>query len=342
MVGAVLVEPGRGVVAEGFHARAGQPHAEIMALKNLGRRPAPGATLYVTLEPCCTTGRTPPCTEAIIRAGIQRVVVGATDPNPRHAGRGFALLRKAGAEVTTGVLGEDCADLNLIFNHWITASRPLFAGKTATTLDGYVATRAGESRWITGDAARLDVMRWRRLFPAIAVGAGTVLADDPQITSRIGKKEWCPQRLIFDRTLRTVTAKLPRVYTDAYHANTIVVTNPTAPAARRKKLEAQGVTVWVLAPQKGNGWFESLREKCTTAGITGVLIEGGPTLLSAFLVAGALDYLFAYRAPKILADAEAIPAFTGPPRPRLASAYSLTDVRHATLGDDQLMRGWVG
>jgi diaminohydroxyphosphoribosylaminopyrimidine deaminase/5-amino-6-(5-phosphoribosylamino)uracil reductase len=340
MVGAVLVERGR-VVAEGFHARAGQPHAEIMALKNLGRPPAPGATLYVTLEPCCTTGRTPPCTEAIIRAGIKRVVVGATDPNLRHAGRGFAILRKAGVAVTTGVLGNDCADLNLIFNHWITTNQPLFAGKIATTLDGCVATRAGESRWITGDAARRDVMRWRRLFPAIAVGAGTVLADDPQLTSRIGKIEWCPQRLIFDRTLRTVTAKLPRVYADAHRTKTIVVTSFAANAARRKKLEAQGVTVWALAPRGGKEWLAALREKCADAGLTGVLIEGGPTLLSAFLEARALDYLFAYRAPKILADAKAMHAFAGPPRPRLASAYSLADVRHASLGDDQLMRGRV-
>jgi diaminohydroxyphosphoribosylaminopyrimidine deaminase / 5-amino-6-(5-phosphoribosylamino)uracil reductase len=340
MVGALIVENGR-VVADGFHARAGKPHAEVMALRNLGRPPAPNATLYVTLEPCCTAGRTPPCTEAIKRAGLKQVVAGATDPNPRHAGRGFARLREAGVRVVTGVLAEDCAGLNIIFNHWIATGRPLFAGKIATTLDGCVATRAGQSRWITGTAARRDVMRWRRLFPAIGVGAGTVLADDSRLTSRLGKNTWCPVRLVFDRTLRTAAGPLPRVFTDEHRQRTIAVTGPAPDAARRKQLEKQGVTVWTLPAVHDAAWLAALREKCTGAGLTGLFLEGGPTLLSAFLAAGALDYLFAYRAPKFLADAEAILPFAGPPRPRLADAYTLTEVRHATFGDDQLLRGFI-
>lgn len=196
MVGALIVEHGR-VVADGYHARAGEPHAEVVALTNLGRAPAPGATLYVTLEPCSTTGRTPPCTEAIIRAGIKRVVAGAADPNPQHLGRGFALLRAAGVEVVEGVLAEECTDLNFIFNHWITKETPLIAGKIVTTLDGRVATSTGESQWITGAAARRDAMRWRRLFPAIGVGAGTVLADNPRLTSRNRHERVVPATLHF-------------------------------------------------------------------------------------------------------------------------------------------------
>ncbi len=337
MVGALIVENGR-VVADGFHARAGEPHAEVMALRNLGRAPAPGATLYVTLEPCSTTGRTPPCTEAIVRTGLKHIVIGATDPNPSHAGRGLTLLRKAGVEVIEGIIAGECTDLNLIFNHWIAKGKPLIAGKIATTLDGRVATRAGQSKWITGAAARRDAMRWRGLFPAVGVGAGTVLADDPQLTSRIGKNERCPARLIFDRTLRTVGKKLPLVYADEHRARTIVVTGSNPNAAKRAILEKQGIAVWPLAPKN---WFTALREKCAQAGLTGLFVEGGPTLLSAFLQAGALDYLFAYRAPKILADAEAMPVFTGPPRPRLADAFTLTDVHHADFGDDQLLRGQV-
>jgi diaminohydroxyphosphoribosylaminopyrimidine deaminase/5-amino-6-(5-phosphoribosylamino)uracil reductase len=340
MVGAVIVEKGR-VVADGHHARAGEPHAEVNALRNLGRAPASGATLYVTLEPCSTTGRTPPCTEAIIRAGIKRVVVGASDPNPQHLGRGLARLRAAGIEVVDSVLAGECADLNLIFNHWMTKQQPLFAGKIATTLDGRVATRSGQSQWITGAAARRDAMRWRRLFPAVGVGAGTVLADDPQLTSRLGKTGWCPRRLIFDRTLRTVTHPLPKVYADAHRARTIVVTGPTPDAARRAQLKKQGVTVWTLPPNGGAAWFAALHQKCAAAGLVGLLLEGGPALLSAFLLAGELDYLFAYRAPKFFADAEAAPVFTGPPRPRLADAFTLRDVRHAAFGDDQLLRGRV-
>ena len=340
MVGALIVEQGR-VVAEGFHARAGEPHAEIMALRNLGRAPAPGATLYVTLEPCSTTGRTPPCSEAIIRAGIKHVVVGATDPNPAHQGRGFRQLRAAGIEVVEGILAADCADLNLIFNHWIVKKTPLIAGKIATTLDGRVGTRSGQSQWITGAAARRNAMRWRRLFPAIGVGAGTVLADNPQLTSRIGKNEWCPARLIFDRTLRTVANPLPQVYADAHRTQTIVVTGPQPDAARRAKLIKQGVTVLTLPAANSAKWFAELRKKCAAADLTGLLIEGGPALLSAFLQTGELDYLFAYRAPKFFADTEAVPVFTGPPRPRLTDAFTLRDVRHANLGDDQLLRGFV-
>jgi diaminohydroxyphosphoribosylaminopyrimidine deaminase/5-amino-6-(5-phosphoribosylamino)uracil reductase len=339
MVGALIVENGR-VVADGFHARAGEPHAEVMALRNLGRAPAPEATLYVTLEPCSTTGRTPPCVEAIIRAGVRRVVAGATDPNPRHAGRGFKLLRAAGVEVVTGVLEEECTDLNLIFNHWITTGQPLFAGKIATTLDGRVATRTGESQWITGGAARRDGMRWRRLFPAVGAGAGTVLADNPQLTSRLDGREWRPVRLIFDRHLRTAVGKLPWVYGDAKEGQVIVVSGPAPPAALRSRLEKKGVIVWAL-PADERKYFSILREKCAAAGLTGALIEGGPGLLSAFLVAGEIDYLFAYRAPKFFADAEAKAAFTGPARPKLADAHTLAEVRHAILGDDQLMRGKV-
>lgn len=340
MVGALIVEDGR-VVADGYHARAGEPHAEIAALRNLGRPPAPGATLFVTLEPCSTHGRTPPCTEAIVGACVRRVVAGATDPNPRHAGRGFAQLRAAGVTVETGVLAEECADLNFIFNHWIATGRPLFAGKIATTLDGRVATRAGESRWITGATARREAMRWRRLFPALAAGAGTVRADDPRLTSRLGGREWCPMRLIFDRTLRTAVGPLPRVYSDAFRARSIVVTGPAPVRSRRVRLEKQGVQLWTLPARPGPKWFAALAEKCAAAGLTGVLIEGGPTLLSAFLATRSLDYLFAYRAPKFFADAAALPALTGRPRPRLADAYTLTDVRQLALGDDQLLRGRV-
>src|SRR5262249_17847975 len=157
----------------------------------LGRKPKNGATLYVTLEPCCTHGRTPPCTEAIVAAGITKVVAGATDPNPAHAGKGFEILRAGGVHVTSGILARECADLNLIFNHWIVTGAPLFAAKSGVTLDGKVATRTGDSKWITGEAARANGHHWRRYFPAIAVGAGTVRADDPRLTARHGEAEWC-------------------------------------------------------------------------------------------------------------------------------------------------------
>jgi diaminohydroxyphosphoribosylaminopyrimidine deaminase/5-amino-6-(5-phosphoribosylamino)uracil reductase len=341
MVGALIVEDGE-IVAEGFHAKAGEPHAEIMALRALGRKPEPDATLYVTLEPCCTHGRTPPCTEAIVAAGIKRVVAGATDPNPQHAGRGFEVLRAGGVEVEAGVLSEECADLNLIFNHWIVEKRPLVAAKIATTIDGCIACRTGESKWITGELARADVMRWRRLFPAIAVGAGTVASDDPQLTARLPEGVWCPLRFVFDAALSTATLNpLPRLFTDENRARTIIVTSDRQHSVVVRKLVQLGVQVWQLPAPDGVIEMGAFNERCARESITGVLVEGGSRLLSELLKKRALDYLLTYRAPRLFADAESIPIATGLRVEMPKVGLQLAEVRHAVFGDDQLMRGRV-
>ncbi|NCG08997.1 MAG: bifunctional diaminohydroxyphosphoribosylaminopyrimidine deaminase/5-amino-6-(5-phosphoribosylamino)uracil reductase RibD, partial [Verrucomicrobia bacterium] len=204
LVGAVLVESGE-AVAEGWHRADGGAHAEVEALRALGRPPAQDATLYVTLEPCSTQGRTGACTSAILKAGISRVVVGSEDPNPAHAGQGLEVLRKAGVEVLAGVEAAACADLNLIFGHWITQRKPLLAAKIATTAAGAFASPAGSGeRWVTGTEARTDVMHWRHYFPAIGVSANTALADDPSLTVRLeGRAETAPKRFVFDRSLKT-------------------------------------------------------------------------------------------------------------------------------------------
>ena len=341
LVGAVIVEQGE-VVAEGFHSRDGDPHAEIMALHHLERLPRPGATLYVTLEPCCTQGRTGACTSAIIAAGIQHVVVGATDPNPVHAGHGFEVLRAAGVEVTEGVLADDCVDLNLIFNHWITTQTPLLAAKAAVTLDGKIATRTNDSEWITGEMARADVHHWRRLFPAIAVGAGTILSDNPSLTSRLGDEVWCPVRFVFDGLLRTVLDKsLPKVYTDEYKHRTIVVTTPHGGLGYMRKLQAMGVQVWNLPSSTMRAPLPDFRRKCAEAGITGVYFEGGALIISELLQFRQLDYLFVYRAPVLLGDEKAKSVFKGLRTEKLLNAVRMKNVRHASFGPDQLMRGQV-
>lgn len=341
LVGALIVENGS-VVAEGHHARAGEPHAEVNALKALGRRPAPGATLYVTLEPCCTHGRTPPCTEAILAAGLARVVIGATDPNPAHAGKGLEILRAAGVEVVSGVLAEDCTDLNLIFNHWITTGRPLFAAKSGVTLDGKVATRTGDSKWITGEQSRADGHRWRRLFPAIAVGAGTVRADNPRLTARVNGGEWCPWRFVFDGLLRTVTDKaMPNVYTDEFRERTIVVTTAHGGMGYVRKLNSLGVKTWVLSAQSPKVNFADFRARCAGEGIPAVFFEGGAQLLSEVLQARELDYLFTYHAPVLFADDKGKTILRGLRTEALDNAIRLTHVRHDILGDDSLMRGFV-
>ena len=341
MVGALIVEDGQ-VVGEGATAPDGGPHAERLALLARGKPPRPGATLYVTLEPCSTHGRTGACTDAIIAAGIKHVVVGATDPYPAHAGRGFDVLRAAGIEVITGVLERECTDLNLIFNHWVTHG-PLLAGKAAVSLDGKIACRTGESRWITNEASRADVHRWRRLFPAIAVGAMTVLKDNPRLTARIdGEAEWCPWRFVFDGLLRTVVDKnLPNVFTDEFRERTIVVTTPHGGLGYVRKLRDLGIKVWCIESASQRVGFSDFRKKCAEEKIPGVMFEGGALLLSELIRARQLDYLFFYRAPMFFADDKAKSAFSGLRPERLDQAVRLSDVRHHQFGDDAMMRGNV-
>jgi len=339
MVGAVVAKNGA-IVGEGYHRKAGEAHAEVNALSAAGENAA-GATLYVTLEPCCTFGRTPPCTDAILRAKIAKVVVGATDPNPLHAGKGFDILRNAGIEVVSGVMADECEDLNLIFNHWIAKKTPLIAGKIATTIDGRVATRNRQSKWITGEKARENVHLWRRLFPAIGVGSGTVFSDNPRLTSRLpDRPEFCPRRFVFDQTLLTAVVREPEInlYADDFRALTTVVTSPNAPDAPETALRKRGVSVVRIAGD-GIEFWNNFRKYCAENGLTGVLIEGGPRILSSLLLSGHLDYLFAYRAPVILADNGAIAAFDGAMPENIADGWRLENVRHEIFGDDQLMRG---
>lgn len=340
MVGALIVENGE-IVAEGWHAKDGGPHAERAALANLGRRPASGATLVVTLEPCSTPGRTGACCDAIKAAGgIARVVVGATDPNPAHAGRGLEVLRAAGIEVVSGVRAAECAELNLIFNHWITRGRPLIAGKIATTRDGYSRPPVGADRWITGAAARENVHHWRRLFPSIAVGAGTVRADDPALTRRWRAddgiaREDCGWRFVFDATLATASgaeAAWPRVYADAWRARTIVVASFAADATTRARLEAAGVRVWTQETTRGAAGWREFSRRCAAERISGVYVEGGAELLADARAAGALDYGFWYRAPKLGGS-----GWGG----RVEWSFSEDGRASEPLGEDELLRGFL-
>ena len=342
MVGALLVEEGK-VVGEGFHAQDGGPHAERLALLSRGKRPRPGAVLYVTLEPCSTAGRTGACTDAIIEAGIRHVVVGATDPNPAHGGKGLDVLRAAGVTVTSGVLERECVDLNLIFNHWMAHDTPLIAAKLAVTLDGRMACRTGDSQWITGERARADVHRWRRLFPAIAVGAGTVMKDNPRLTVRLpDTPEWSPIRFVFDGLLRTVVDKHPpQVYTDEFHDRTIVVTTPHGGMGYVRKLREMGVQVWVLPSATQRAPLTEFRRKCVEEKIAGVFFEGGAQLVSEILRDRQMDYLFVYRAPLLFADDRAKPMLNGLRTEKLANAIRLSGVLHETIDEDVLTRGHV-
>jgi diaminohydroxyphosphoribosylaminopyrimidine deaminase / 5-amino-6-(5-phosphoribosylamino)uracil reductase len=342
MVGALIVEEGH-VVAEGATAPDGGPHAERLALLARGKTPRPGAVLYVTLEPCSTAGRTGACTDAIIASGIKRVVVGAADPNPQHAGRGFDVLRAAGIEVITGVLERECTDLNIVFNYWITQGEPLIAAKVASTLDGKIACRTGESKWITNEKSRADVHRWRKLFPGIAVGAMTILKDNPRLTARMpGEQEWSPWRFVFDGLLRTVVDKnLPDVFTDEFRERTIVVTTPHGGLGYVRKLREMGIKVWMFDSPTQRVPFADFRRKCAEERVAGVLVEGGAQLISELLRARQLDYLLMYHAPVLLADDKAKTIFSGMRPEKLDQAVRLTAVRHENFDGDVLMHGRV-
>ncbi len=337
VVGAVLATGGE-LLSEGFHEIAGGPHAEVEAIRNFGENIPPGATLYVTLEPCSTMGRTGACTEAIIKAGIERVVVGALDDDPRHRGRGLEILRSAGVAATAGVMEAECRDLNLIFHFYHRTSRPLIVAKVAATIDGRTAVASGGSKWITGEKSRENVHHWRRYFPAIAVGARTVLADDPALTARMESRVHCPVRLIFDRSGRIAEAPDRRVLTDRFRDRTVVMVSAEA-CAKVRSAVAEDVRV-VACPEQGEirpfllDWLE--RE-----GLRGLYVEGGSVLHSLLFAERAVDYLFAYRAPKLFFDDRARPIAAGRQLEDPGQAIYLEDCRHEIFGSDQLIRGRV-
>lgn len=305
-VGALLVRGGR-VIGRGWHRRAGGPHAEIYALRQAGSR-ARGATLYVTLEPCSTTGRTPPCTAAILAAGVRRVVYAIRDPNPRHAGRAAGLLRRAGLAVTAGVEAGSARPLLRPFAHWVTTGRPWITVKLGMTLDGRIADAAGASRWITGPAARRAVQALRRQCDAMVVGAGTAIADDPSLLPRPARGRH-PWRVVVDSCGRVPATA--RVFTDAAADRTVWATTRRCPAARRAALARRGVSVWVLpATRAGRVDVRALAERLGAAGFLRVLCEGGGELAGEWIRCDRADELIFFIAPKILGG-DARPAVGG-------------------------------
>jgi diaminohydroxyphosphoribosylaminopyrimidine deaminase/5-amino-6-(5-phosphoribosylamino)uracil reductase len=350
MVGAVLVKRGK-IIGRGWHHRAGLPHAEIEALRDARAKgiDPQGATLYVTLEPCSTHGRTPPCTEAIIAAGVAKVVVGTKDPNPAHAGKAFRILRRAGIEVVeVEKAAAECTKLNEAFNHWIVHRTPFVTVKAAMTLDGKIATRHGESKWITGEKARAHVMHSRLGNDAILVGVNTVIADDPSLTPRTGKNakvkiQNVKRRIILDPQARTpLNAKL---VTDEFASLTTIVVSQNAQKNRVAAL-AKKVNVLVAPDQKSkikNQKFQInlrwLLKKLGSENITSLLVEGGGETNAAFLLGGFAHRVAFFYAPKILGGRGARKAVGGEGIDELSQAIRLRDVEWRWLGEDLLLTG---
>lgn len=303
-VGAVIVKDGR-IIGEGYHERCGQLHAERNAFANL-TEDASGATIYVTLEPCCHYGKTPPCTEAIIEHNIARVVIGSRDPNPLVAGKGAKLLREKGIVVEEDFMREECDKLNAIFFHHITTGKPYVAMKYAMTLDGKIATRTGASKWITGDKAREHVHTKRSRYAAILAGIGTVLADDPMLNARIDNAHQ-PVRVIVDTSLRIPMDS--NIVKSAGEYKTIVACKSLEQSnkqiEKKNQLEELGITVVELPLVDGHVSLKSLMEYLASQGLDSVYIEGGGQIHESALKEGIVNHVYAYVAPKIFGGSEA-------------------------------------
>ncbi len=338
-VGAVIVQRGR-VLGEGWHRGAGLRHAEVEAFADARRRkiPVKGATLYVTLEPCCTWGRTPPCTEAIIDAGIHRVVAGAVDPNPKHAGKGFRILRMAGIKVVEGVMADECVKLNEGWNHWMTHRMPWVIAKCGMTLDGKIATANGESKWITSEASRHEAHRLRAQTDAILVGVNTVLKDDPHLNVRgvkfHGKQPLC---VVLDSRARTMSdAKILK------GGRACIITGRKVSPAKVARLKKAGAMV--LQVRTGRHGLD-LRETLRLLGkqnVTSVLVEGGGEMLGSFFQEKLVNEAVLFIAPIILGGKESVKAVAGEGVRLWNDAVMLEGMTVRRVGVDLMVEGKVG
>jgi diaminohydroxyphosphoribosylaminopyrimidine deaminase/5-amino-6-(5-phosphoribosylamino)uracil reductase len=335
-VGAVLVRRGK-VIASGYHKRAGAPHAEVEVLSKVKARK--GDTLYVTLEPCHHHGRTPPCTEAVLRSGLKRVVVGMKDPNPNVRGGGCEVLARKGVEVRVGVLEKECRRLNEWFLKYVTTGRPFVMAKTALTLDGWTATATGHSQWVTSERARRFGHRLRDQVDGIMVGIGTVVADDPLLTTRLRHRAGRdPVRIVVDTRLKIPESA--RVLHADSEAECLLAVGEEVSGKRLEAVRKRGVSTLICPTKAGKLDLASLMKRLGNRSITSVLLEGGATLMGAMIREKLVDKFFVFKAPKILGGDDGIPMAAGPGPQRMDGSLCLKDVEIRRLGEDFLVTGY--
>lgn len=339
LVGAVVVKEGK-VVGRGYHQRFGQAHAEVNALNEAGHQ-ARGGTLYVTLEPCNHTGKTPPCTRKILEAGIRRVVVAMPDPNPGVAGGGNAALRAAGLEVRVGLAEDDARRQNEFFIKHARTGKPFVILKCAATLDGRIATRSGDARWVSGPQSRHRVHRLRHAVDAILVGVDTVKADDPALTTRLpGVSGRDATRIILDTHL-SIPLKA-RVLTQSSEADTVLVTSPAVSANARRRAEAAGATVLPCPCRDGRIDVARLMPVLGARGIASVLVEGGSRVSGSMLRAGVVDKVIFFFAPKLLGGDDGIPICRGTGPAAMRDCLQVEGLRVQRCGEDVMIEGYLG
>ncbi len=336
-VGAVIVRDGN-VLSKGYHRRAGAPHAEIEALKRLGGN-APGAAMYVTLEPCNHFGRTPPCTEAILASGIKRVVIGMRDPNPGVRGGGAAFLAEHHIQVEFGVLEAECRELNEDFVKYVSSGRPFVMVKSAQTLDGWTATSGGDSRWITNERSREYVHQLRNRVDAVMVGIGTILADDPRLTCRPkhGKGK-DPLRIVVDTHLRTPAQA--RIIKQESSTGTMWVVGSGMNKGVVRDFEKGKNTVVNCPTRQGRIDMESLLDILGEKMITSLLVEGGAGIIGSLLRGRLVDKFYIFKAPRLLGGGDGVPMASGPGPRMMKESVFLKDIRVKRFGDDILVVGY--
>jgi len=336
MVGALVVKD-RKIIGRGYHKKAGTPHAEILAIEEAGGR-ASGSTLYVNLEPCCHLDKkTPPCTDAIIKAGVKRVVLGMIDPNPKVSGNGIKILRGAGIDVQTGVLERESKRLNEAYIKYITTGLPFIILKIASSIDGKIATASGESKWITCEKSRRMVHRLRSEVDAVMVGIGTIIKDDPLLNVRLVKGR-DPHRIILDSQLRIpLSAKV----LNTGPAKTYIATSLDAPQDKIMALREKGIEVILLGSKEGYIDLQSLMKELGSLGIMNLMIEGGSETNASSLKAGIVDKVLIFISPRIIGGHDSKGAIGGRSPERLCDAIAIRDLKLKRLGEDILIEGYL-
>jgi len=335
VVGAILVKNDQ-VVGKGYHVRAGELHAEIVALQQAGES-ARGSTLYINLEPCTHFGRTPPCAPRVIKARVKRVVIGMKDPNPRVKGRGIQTLRQAGIDVQVGILERECQRINEAFHKYIVHKEPFVILKVASTLDGKIATQEGDSKWITGEVSRRFVHRLRDQVDAVLVGIGTILKDDPMLTARIeGGHD--PYRVVLDSRLRIPErAKVLK----GSPSKVIIATTEEGSHEKMERLRRKGFQILVLNSKEGRVDLRTCLKRLGTIGIVTLLVEGGSQINGSFLDERKIDKFYFFFSSKWMGDPEAPSIFGGHGARDLKKAVRLNQVRFRKMGEDFLIEGYV-
>jgi len=333
-VGAVLVKNNR-IIAEGFHARAGGPHAEVVALRKAGNK-AKGADLYINLEPCCHVGRTPPCTDAIIQSGVSRVFAGMKDPNKLVQGKGVRALKASGIKVSLGLMQKDCEKLNEVFVKVMKTGMPFVTIKTAMSLDGKIATRQGDSQWISGVESRNFVHELRNQNDAILVGTNTILKDNPQLTCRLKKGQGNhPARIILDQ--KNKVPLKAKVFANSKTQQVIYVCGSGLTPKREKFFASGNIEILKVKTQKSGFDLKHLMKLLVQRDLTSVLIEGGSEINSSALTAGIVDRIFAFISPILVGGQQAPGPIGGKGVAKIAKAMKLKNMRVVQMGKDLMV-----